>query len=171
MLQLGPVTPGPQLGRDEGGNKVRWTPNWAEAGFASVSVPATKYQPVVESPHDLPNQTAPWTGAALPPGAPSPCPNCQGLTKDNLFWRTLVFWNLRQLLSLPADLCWGACWEWTRIYWGLALHFSEAEMSCNMIHHSLKKLPQADSIKGKYYFPHVIFNQNNEHYYTLCRLW
>lgn len=101
---------------------------------------------------------APFAGTALPPRSPSSCPNCQGLTKDNPSWRTLVFWNLRQLLGLPADLCWEACWEQTHIYWDLALHFSEAAVPCSTIHHSLKKLPQADSVKGKYCFPHVIFN-------------
>lgn len=40
--------------------------------------------------------TALFTGTALPRGAPSSCPGCQGLTEDNPSRWTPVFWNLRQ---------------------------------------------------------------------------
>lgn len=108
---------------------------------------ANKSQPAAESLHRSPNHTAQLHLELLPPRAAPSCPTCQGWAKDNLSWRTPVFWNLRQLLCLPADLYWEACWEQIHIYRDLALHFSEAEMSCNTIQHSLKcclRLPQLE---------------------------
>lgn len=114
-----------------------------------------KSQPVAENLHHSPNQIAPLH-PELPPKAALSCPTCQGLAKDNLSWRTAVFWNLRQLLSLPTDLYWEAFWEQTGIYGDFALHFSEAEMSCNRIQHSSKCCLRLPQLKGSITSPTLL---------------
>lgn len=150
-----------ELGRDERGNKVRWTLMWAEARVTSATVPVPcKQIPACSRKPALLTQpnfsAAPWTGAVLPPRAPLPRPTCQGLAKDHLSWRTPAFWNLRQILSLPTDLHWEACWEQIWIYQDLALHFSEAEMSCNTIQHSLKCCLRLPRLKGSITSPTLL---------------
>lgn len=164
-------------GKGQGKNQGRMDSSLSRSQVCRGQCPrhnANKYQPVVESWHHLPNQTAQLhhlLGQCCLQGLHPPLQMVRVWTKITFPERHGCFENLDSCSLPPLTSAEGPVGRGHTFIETLCCTSQKLKCPVTRFTILLKSLPQADSLEGKYYFPLVIFNQNNELYYTLCCLW